>query len=219
MQTRRLLAPCVVGLGMALACLCLLASDPARAAVAGVTITVDTTNDELNTDGDCSLREAIQAANTDSAVSGCPAGSGADTIVLPVGIYTLTIAGVDENDNATGDLDVSGSLTISGASAGETIINAAGIDRVLDLRPGAGTVVIAGVTIFNGGVSGSGGGIYSYDADLTLLNMEVFSNAAEYGGGLFIYQGSATLDGGQIAGNTAYEGGGVYIDYGTTVFT
>jgi len=40
----------------------------AAAPMALATITVDTTDDELNNDGDCSLREAIQAANTDSAI-------------------------------------------------------------------------------------------------------------------------------------------------------
>ena len=39
----------------------------------------------------CSLREAITAANDDAAFGGCSAGSGADTIFLPAGIYTLTI--------------------------------------------------------------------------------------------------------------------------------
>src|SRR5690349_2104905 len=37
-------------------------------------ITVTTTQDELNIDGDCSLREAIQAANTNVMVDQCPAG-------------------------------------------------------------------------------------------------------------------------------------------------
>jgi CSLREA domain-containing protein len=37
-----------------------------------VIITVNTYADELNQDGDCSLREAIQAANTDTAVYCCP---------------------------------------------------------------------------------------------------------------------------------------------------
>ncbi len=40
------------------------------------TINVNTTTDELNTDGDCSLREAIESSNQDKAVSGCVAGSG-----------------------------------------------------------------------------------------------------------------------------------------------
>ena len=42
-------------------------------AALGATLTVNTTDDELNTDGDCSLREAIQAANTDAAVDACVA--------------------------------------------------------------------------------------------------------------------------------------------------
>ncbi len=40
------------------------------------TIIVTTTDDELNSDGDCSLREAVQAANTNSIVDECLAGSG-----------------------------------------------------------------------------------------------------------------------------------------------
>ena len=78
------------------------------------TFTVNTTDDELNSDGDCSLREAIQAANTDSAVDACPAGSGGDTITLPAGTYTLAIAGMGEDNNATGDLDILNNVTING---------------------------------------------------------------------------------------------------------
>ena len=48
-------------------------------------ITINTPDDELNSDGDCSLREAVQAANTDTGVDGCTAGSGADTIKVPPG--------------------------------------------------------------------------------------------------------------------------------------
>ena len=49
---------------------------PAAEATPGATIIVDTIDDELNADGDCSLREAIQAANTDATVDACTAGSG-----------------------------------------------------------------------------------------------------------------------------------------------
>src|SRR5574341_863242 len=70
-----LLFLCLVGV--------LVGAAPARAST---TITVSTTSDELNDDGQCSLREAIRAANLDAA-SGvtpgeCPAGSGADTITF-----------------------------------------------------------------------------------------------------------------------------------------
>lgn len=54
---------------------------PAHATV----ITVDDTADDpigFGTDGDCSLREAIFASNGDVPVDTCPAGMGADTIVL-----------------------------------------------------------------------------------------------------------------------------------------
>ena len=53
------------------------------------TITVTTTADELNQNGNGSLREAIQVANTDTAIDACAAGSGTDTIILPAGIYTV----------------------------------------------------------------------------------------------------------------------------------
>jgi len=53
-----------------------LSPRPAQATI----ITVNTTTDELNSDSDCSLREAVHAPNLDTAVSGCPAGSGADEV-------------------------------------------------------------------------------------------------------------------------------------------
>jgi hypothetical protein len=41
--------------------------------------------------GPCTLIDAITASNTDTATGGCPAGNGADTIMLPAGsTQTLT---------------------------------------------------------------------------------------------------------------------------------
>src|SRR3970282_2551136 len=75
-------------------------------------ITVNTTDDELNADGDCSLREAITAANTDAAVDACTAGSGADTITLGAGVYALSLGPAGDDSAATGDLDITDDLTI-----------------------------------------------------------------------------------------------------------
>ncbi len=73
---------------------------PSRAQAA--TITVTTTNQEVNNDGLCSLQEAIFAANFDAAIAvdpsnlsnaiatGCTAGSGADTIVLAAATYQMS---------------------------------------------------------------------------------------------------------------------------------
>jgi len=64
-----------------------------RLPVQGATLIVNTSADEVDTNGRCSLREAITNANNDdqSGSTDCPAGSGADTIVLSVLIYTLSL--------------------------------------------------------------------------------------------------------------------------------
>src|SRR5262252_3382038 len=59
------------------------------------TITVTTTSDALVNDGNCSMREASINANNDAATwPDCPAGSGDDTIILPAGTITLTVANI-----------------------------------------------------------------------------------------------------------------------------
>ena len=74
----------MMGLAMAIA----LPTQVARAATITVTTTADGTGGPY-----CTLRDAITAADTDTATGGCPAGAGADTIVLASGAtYTLTAA-------------------------------------------------------------------------------------------------------------------------------
>jgi CSLREA domain-containing protein len=65
----------------------------APAALRAAIITVDTTADTGS--GNCTLREAIEAANTDLAVDACTAGSGDDVIDLSglSGTLTLTSGG------------------------------------------------------------------------------------------------------------------------------
>lgn len=47
------------------------------AAAGAATITVNTTDDDATGSGDCELREALSAANTNAAVDGCVAPTGA----------------------------------------------------------------------------------------------------------------------------------------------
>ena len=166
-------------------------------ALAGTTITVNTTVDELNGDGDCSLREAIQAANTDATVDACPAGSDDDTITIPAGTYTLGIAGTDEDNNVAGDLDITSNLTINGA----------GLDRVLHAHIGV-TVQTSNLTITNGNLAAgqSGAGILN-QGTLTLSNSIVTSNHAEWRGGGISNVATMTLNHSTISGNTAAAGG------------
>jgi CSLREA domain-containing protein len=118
---------------------------------------VNSTADTITAgDGDCTLREAIMNANLpaggDTTGGDCAAGSsGTDTIALPAGTYTLTIGGAGEDLNATGDLDVTDSLTISGRGAGVTVVDANGIDRAFHIV-GAATVGLNGLTVTGGRV-------------------------------------------------------------------
>ena len=94
------------------------------------------------------MRDAIIAAN---------ANAGADIITLPAGTYKLTIAGTDENAAATGDLDITGDLTINGAGAATTIVDGGALDRVFDVI--SGNVIFNDMTIRNGSArSGDDGG-------------------------------------------------------------
>lgn len=201
-----------------LAGLALIVAPTARAA----TITVNTTADENNNDGDCSLREAVIAANTDTAKDACPAGSGADTISLPAGNYLLTIAGRNENAALTGDLDLTADLTITGAGQATTIIDAGTLDRVFHIGVGS-TIEISGVTIGGGRVTANfGGGVFvNNGSTLTLTDSQVIGNsAASGGGGIYVSDSSLTLTNSRVSSNsTTSDGGGIYIDVSTVILT
>jgi len=187
----------------------------------GAAITVTTEEDELNGDGDCSLREAIQAANTNAAVDDCPAGSpiNPDTIIVPSGAYTLTLTGANEDDNATGDLDILEDVTIRGAGAISTTIDGGAIDRALDIPIAGPSVTIEGLTITNGR-TGQGGGIRNEGA-LTLENVVVTGNAATTvdGGGIHNSGGTLTLNDCTVSDNTADDNGGGINNYGGGIVT
>ena len=133
----------------------LVVSSPALGAV----IEPNTFSDENGGGTGCSLREAIQAANTDSAFGGCPAGGGADTISLAARTYALSIPpGTTNADILDGDLDVAGQLTITHAGVKPAVIDGGGVDRVIHVL-GAGNLTTSGFTIRNGRTSQSGAGI------------------------------------------------------------
>src|SRR5215208_6222946 len=159
-------------------------------------------------DSDCSLREAVRAAN---------AGSGGDTISIPAGHILLRIAGPGEDAGATGDLDLTKSVTIAGSGARATVIDADGGDRVFDIKTGV-TALISDVTVTGGCVDGNGGGIASAGL-LTLLRDTVSGNhallASSGNGGGIDSSGTLTLTQTEVSGNGAYNGGG--IEFGGTL--
>lgn len=208
--TARSLTGALTALGAALA----LAA-PAAAVDLTVTSLADTAPNGC-TPGDCTLREAVIAANLTTD---------ADRILLPAGRIVLSIAG-DDAAAAQGDLDISQPLTIEGVDAVQTTIDANGAitgDRVIDVVNGAlGQLVVRGVTLTGGTAAGDGGGIrISVDGDVVLDRVEVAGNRAPTGsgGGIRSEDGVVVVRASTIVGNTAgTNGGGIAASVATGSF-
>ena len=160
-------------------------------------------------DDDCSLREAVIAANS---------SPGTDTILVPEGTYVLSIAGSNEDAARAGDLDITDSLILYGAGLTMTIIDGGEVDRVFHVDPaGSGILVnMSDVTIQNGWAADtpntfdSGGGIDNH-GQLILYNVKIDGNRAPYfgnGGGLY-NAGTAMLSRVTVSNNDAYLSGGI----------
>ena len=180
----------------------------ARPAAPSATLTVTTSVDLIADDGLCSLREAVVAANTDTAFHDCPAGSGADTIVFDAALpqpltIVLTTTGANEDAALTGDLDLIGRVTISGTGRSTLAIDGHNADRVFEVRP-ASTVTLTGVTIQHGssGPLLDGGGAKVLGT-LNLHHSLITHNA---GGGLYTDGGALLLSYADVISNTGAPG-------------
>src|SRR5215218_5558271 len=207
------------GVGAGLLAVALVALSLAPVASAG-TISVTTTFDQLDGAAPCSLREAVDTANADANSGGCTDANpaAADTIKLGGGYYNLQRAGV-EDANASGDLDVTESLTIAGAGADETGIDGNGAaitgDRVLQVS--SGTLTISGLTVHDGLTTAAGGGIQGVSGTaLKLTDSTVSGNSAFVVGGGIFAASTVTLTDSTVRNNGArFEGGGIKADTAT----
>jgi CSLREA domain-containing protein len=194
--------------------LVLVYSQSAWAKTLIVTKTTDT-NDGI-CDQDCSLREAIIAANRSSET---------DIIFLLPGTYTLSIknSGPDDEDNAaTGDLDIRSTMFIMGTDARTTIIDGGGLDRIFHLvkpsTPGGVILVyFANLTIQHGitpidpatSQRRNGGGILNDGNSIQLRNCILSLNHGGDGGGIFqTANGSVSIENSTISLNRADSNGG-----------
>ncbi|MCI0397046.1 MAG: CSLREA domain-containing protein [Chloroflexi bacterium] len=185
----------------------------------GSIITVNTTDDELNSDGDCSLREAVRSANLNSAVDGCLAGSGADTINIPAGTYELSIAGNGEDAALTGDLDLAEDVTVEGSTAAATRLDASFDDRIFHVQSSV-QATFSDIAIIGGQeLSFGGGGLMTNANSRVQINDSlIISNTARSGGGI-INAGIMTITHSTIATNTATidTGGGIVTGSGASI--
>jgi hypothetical protein len=163
----------------------------------------------ISGNGTCTLRGAIIEAN---------ASVGKDTIIIPAGVYTLTIAGSEEfyvYDGAIADLDITDAVDIRGADKDTTIIQAGTApgelgSRVIHIQYGI-DVSISDVTVQHGIVSGvdQGAGIFTL-GNLTLTNCHIRNNTAASnsdGGGLANQNGTTLVENCSFSGNEALAGG------------
>lgn len=189
-----------------------LVANPLSSATFTVSKTEDT-NDGV-CDADCSLREGVIAAN---------ALAGVDKIDLPAGAYRLSISGRYEDAAATGDLDITDHLTLSGAGADISTIDADKIGRVLHILISA-TVRLEGVSIVNGSAGGDGGGVlHASTGDLAIVDSTIADNRAGSGAGIASVAGSGTLTitDSVIRGNATISGGsgGGIFNHGQALLT
>lgn len=161
------------------------------------TYSVNTTADPAGagcTGGTCSLRQAIAAVNSGPG--------GGDQITLPAARMELTL----------GVLSVSKPVTIAGAGARASIVDANAASTIINFNAGASPSTARDV-MFTGG-RGSGTSGVNNDGDLTLTRVAVTSSVATSFAAAGVYNGSAgtlTVTDSTISGNSAGTiGGGIY---------
>jgi CSLREA domain-containing protein len=189
------------------------------------TFTVNSLADEANAHpgdglcatsaGECTLRAAVQEAN---------AAAQPTTIILPAGIYTLSIPGTEAVTDAAGDLLITGNLTIQAAGADVTIVQASPTSppslpsrcddcpgRIFRILAGA-TAEINGLTIRHGHIDllNDGGAGISNQGSLSLNDSALLDNRGGWQGGALYNSGTATIQRSLIADNGAHFGGAIY---------
>ena len=148
---------------------------------------------------DCGLADQIIAANSDAAAGRCPAGDGADRIVIRRDIRL---------SEALPPID--GDLTIEGN--GHTI-DGAGRFRIFEVA--GGTVVIKNLTLINGSAADYGGALLTRGyADVTNSRLVYRGNRARFGGAIGQLENSIlrVFDSGFYDNAAAVRGGAIFQD-------
>ncbi len=179
-------------------------------AAPNTSIVVTTLADDNTSNGNCTFREAITAANTNTAKDACPTGTaGLDSITFSA-IGTIVLSStLGDLPNINQDLNITGpgaaSLTISGNHALSVLVVNTGVK-----------VNLSSVTIANGYNSLGDGGAIGNNGSLTITNSIFSGNSAAYSGGAILNYGALTLLNSTFSGNSAgstgigNNGGAIY---------
>jgi hypothetical protein len=181
---------------------------------AAATYTIATLLEDDTVNGNCTLREALLAASTDTTHDACPGDAGPDTIVLDlVGTYLLQ----------SGDIASSGrQLTVRGnpaQAATAYLVDLGGAQRFLEVV-GDSTLTLENLSLGNGFHASYGGAILAENSNLTLRKVRILDSDANNGGGVAFRTLSAphqleilesTFSGNAATGDQA-AGGGLYLE-------
>jgi hypothetical protein len=176
---------------------------------------------------ECTLRVAVHELNT---------LAGADSLDVPAGTYTLhNRACCEGNGDAfveRGDIDITDDLTLNGAGADTTIVEAddsayGGYDRVFDVWNGTSDVTLQNLHIRNGWASdqtfNNGGGVRVVGGSFLTVTNAIFSgNKGNCVGGAIYNWGSRTSVFDSVftdnqAGGSCGHGGAIHNDSGGTL--
>src|SRR5690606_3098704 len=136
----------------------LVVGGAAEPAAVAETITVNSSADASIDDGDCTLREAVAAAEGDIPVDACTAGSGADEIVFDAALAGQTIALTVNGDTSLGNsaLLITTELTIAGSGV---VLDAGTVGRRRHfLVTETGKLTLQDIVLTGGGAVGGNGG-------------------------------------------------------------
>ncbi len=151
------------------------------------TITVNTSVDDDLADGECSLREAILAANTDAPRNDCPAGSGPDRIVF-------TLAKGETIALGSALPTITDTLLVRGPGAGLLAIDGQDLYPILNFDPPTlgRWLGVEEVTLTRGFASSGGGALVAPGQNGRFHRVVLFANRASNGGGGMFLNGDDT---------------------------
>ena len=157
---------------------------------------------DIAVDADCSLADAIIAANRDRAEGDCPAGRGADTITL-----TQDITLRAELPAITSDITIEGNgYTISGNHRYRIFYNDGGALTINDLTMTKGYVEGDFIRNEDGTVKATtaqpfGGAIVNWQGTLSISDITFRDNLAESFGGAIFNVGELSISGSSFSDN------------------
>jgi CSLREA domain-containing protein len=196
------------------------------------TYVVNTTADSVAADGLLSLREAVQAANSNAAVGDAPAGSTVGDVIRFAGSLHRSTINLTQGEMVINDdlqfrggtlgitLDAGGNSRLLNVTSSEfvsisglTFSHGAGVDGGAIVMQGGGATTISRCIFTNNTATNVGGAVYGTRQTLLIKNSQFSNNSSgSDGGAIESSRGSVTIRNSRIENNHAADlglGGGI----------